>query len=181
MGCGGLVLDTTGAVLGMNDVATRILEAEDSPRVPAQRRPGWSREALKKILARAGSRFRVDQESWITVSHPDGAPLVLHAIPLEGEVTLDGSGQLHTMLVMVDLSERPKPTAGVLQRLFDLTPAEAKLAIEIGSGKTLSEVADSTGLSSATLRTQLSSVFNKTSTRRQPELVALLARVAILP
>jgi DNA-binding CsgD family transcriptional regulator len=176
MSCGALLLDSSGAVLDTNAHADRILRSElaNGLDVPAGE---WSRNALKRLLARADGRFSIDQEAWIVVSRPDIAPLVLHAIPLENE---EISGP-HTILVFVDLSRRPQPSQGVLQRLFDLTPAEARLAISIGSGKTLAEIADETSLSNATLRTQLSSVFMKTQTRRQPELVALLARVAILP
>jgi DNA-binding CsgD family transcriptional regulator len=176
MSCGALLLDSSGAVLDTNMHAERILQAELSCATEAPSAE-WSRNALKRLLARADGRFTIDQEAWITVSRPDSAPLVLHAIPVANGAI---SGP-HTILIFVDLSRRPQPNPGVLQRLFDLTPAEARLAIGIGSGKTLAEIAEETCLSNATLRTQLSSVFMKTQTRRQPELVALLARVAILP
>lgn len=102
---------------------------------------------------------------------------MLHTIPL-GE---PGSVRSSTVIILVDLRHSPRPTPGVLQKLFDLTPAESRLAIEIVGGRTLSEVSSKMGLSNATLRTQLSSVFTKTQTRRQAELVALLTRVAIFP
>jgi DNA-binding CsgD family transcriptional regulator len=176
MSCGALVLDSSGAILEINLSARELLEQETAP-APDESGPDWSRRALKKLLMRAGSRFRVDAEVWITVPANGSAPLVLHAIPLSERIE---SGP-HTMLVLVDLGLRPKPSIGVLHRLFDLTPAEARLAISIGSGKTLGEIALEAKLSNATLRSQLSSIFTKTRTRRQPELVALVARVAILP
>jgi DNA-binding CsgD family transcriptional regulator len=175
MSCGGLVLDTSGAVLLMNGTAEELLRKEVPPE-PREDLNGWSRRALKRLLSRAGTRAQAEQESWFTIWRDDQAPLVMHAIPLGAEL----SGP-HTMLVLVDLGNRPQPTLKVLQRLFELTPAEARLAVAICAGKTLAEVGDETSLSNATLRTQLSSIFNKTQTRRQPELVSLLARVAILP
>lgn len=180
MSCGGLVIDTQGGVVAINDTAERILGREVTPDAQACR-DGWQRDALKRLLARAGTRLRIDHEAWITVQHDDGAPLILHAIPLVSPTTPTPVANAHTMLVMVDLRERPRPAATALQRLFDLTPAEARLALAIGAGLTLQEVSDETGLSSATLRSQLSSTFHKTGTRRQPELVSLLARIAILP
>ncbi|MGC5779359.1 helix-turn-helix transcriptional regulator [Methylobacterium sp. NFXW15] len=179
MGCGGLIIDTQVNVLASNATALQILGREASD-FASEERPEWQREALKRLFSRADTKFRIDQEAWITVQHEDGAPLVLHAIPLTNALRVappDG----RTMLVMVDLRQRPRPSATVLQRLFDLTPAEARLALALGSGLTLQEVSDETGLSNATLRSQLSSTFHKTGTRRQPELIALLARVAILP
>ena len=180
MSCGALVIDTQGDVVEMNDTAGMILQRELTSYHPSNAE-GWSRNALKSLLARAGTRFRVDHESWITVQDGGASPLVLHAIPIVQDEESSAGGIAHTMLVMVDLQQPPKPGSAVLQRLFSLTRAEVRLAIEIGLGRTLQEVSEATGLSNATLRSQLSAIFNKTGTRRQPELVALLARVAILP
>jgi DNA-binding CsgD family transcriptional regulator len=55
------------------------------------------------------------------------------------------------------------------------------LAVQITRGDTPADIARETGVSIATVRSQLASVFAKTQTGRQAELVALLARVAILP
>lgn len=177
MGCGALVLDSSGEVLDVNLTGRGLLARELSATDDPESSSDWSRRALKRLLKRADGRFRVDSETWITVPGSDGGQIVLHSVPLR-ELIETGP---HTILILVDLGQRPIPSGSVLQRLFDLTPAEAKVAIEICSGKTLSEVASSAKLSNATLRTQLSSVFSKTQTRRQSELVALLARVAILP
>lgn len=179
MGCGGLIIDTQVNVLASNETALQILGRETTEFIPEERAK-WQRDALRRLFSRAETKFRIDQEAWITVQHEDGAPLILHAIPLTDALKAAPPGGC-TMLVMVDLRQRPRPSAAVLQRLFDLTPAEARLAVALGSGLTLQEVSDETGLSNATLRSQLSSTFHKTGTRRQPELIALLARVAILP
>lgn len=139
--------------------------------------PEGSRRALRSLLKQAGQALQIETETWVTVSRSTGAPLVLHTIPL----AQTGSAGSRTVIILVDLRHSPRPTLNVLQKLFDLTPAEARLAIEIVSGRTLSEVSTKMGLSNATLRTQLSAVFTKTQTRRQAELVALLTRVAIFP
>ncbi len=59
--------------------------------------------------------------------------------------------------------------------------AKARLAVEVSSGKSLEEVAKAVGSKVATARKQLASVFMKTRTNRPGELVALLARLAVLP
>ena len=64
---------------------------------------------------------------------------------------------------------------------FGLTAAEAKVAVQIGRGDMLADIAGEHGVSVATVRSQLASVFAKTQTRRQTELAMLLARIAILP
>lgn len=57
---------------------------------------------------------------------------------------------------------------------YALTQAEAKLAVRLASGESLDEAAETLSISIHTARTQLKSVFAKTGTRRQPELVAML-------
>jgi len=59
---------------------------------------------------------------------------------------------------------------------FGLTPAEVRIALGIARGDTLASVADAHGIAMTTAKTQLQSVFIKTKTHRQAELVALLAR-----
>jgi DNA-binding CsgD family transcriptional regulator/PAS domain-containing protein len=63
-----------------------------------------------------------------------------------------------------------------LIKLFHLTPAEARLAVELASGRTLAEICEQFGICRATATTQLGSIFRKTEVRRQSELVALLNR-----
>jgi len=58
--------------------------------------------------------------------------------------------------------------------LFDLTPAEARLATALASGWSLKEAADGANITVKTGRTYLERIFAKTRTRQQSELVALL-------
>ncbi len=61
-----------------------------------------------------------------------------------------------------------------LVRLFDLTPAEARLLVALVEGMALDETAKSFGVSKNTLRNQLNQVFRKTETNKQSELVRLV-------
>ncbi|TIW77403.1 MAG: helix-turn-helix transcriptional regulator, partial [Mesorhizobium sp.] len=66
----------------------------------------------------------------------------------------------------------PSPT--LLAGLFDLTPAEARLASALSQGRTLTEAAASANITVKTGRTYLERIFAKTGTRQQSQLVALL-------
>jgi len=101
----------------------------------------------------------------------------MRAVPI---AETESSGP-HKVVILIDLGVTPRPTPSALQKIFGLTSAEARLAVELASGKTPDEIADDTHVSVGTVRKQLASVFAKTDTHRQAELVALLARVAILP
>lgn len=63
----------------------------------------------------------------------------------------------------------------VLSGLFDLTPAEAKLARYLASGASAEAAAEALGLSIQTIRTYLKRIMAKTGTRRQAKLAVLLS------
>ena len=67
----------------------------------------------------------------------------------------------------------PEPV--LLQELFHLTTAEARVAHAIARGQTVNQLADKLGLSRETIRAQLKTVFIKTGVRRQADLIALLS------
>lgn len=68
--------------------------------------------------------------------------------------------------------------ADVIRLLLGVTPAEADLAARLVHGATIDEAAAELGVTRATARTQLYSIFRKTGLRRQSELVALIAQTA---
>jgi DNA-binding CsgD family transcriptional regulator len=60
------------------------------------------------------------------------------------------------------------------RQLFDLTPAEARLAAGLASGMALKDAALHQGIRFSTARSYLEIIFRKTRTRQQSQLVALL-------
>lgn len=71
-------------------------------------------------------------------------------------------------------SVRQTINAAPLQALFDLTPAEARLAALLVSGLDLNQAAEKSFISRNTAKVQLKSIFSKTGVRRQAELVKLI-------
>lgn len=68
------------------------------------------------------------------------------------------------------------PDANIISALFDLTPAEARVARAVAEGLTPSEIACRHNVSRETVRSQLKRVLLKTSTKRQSELSLLVSR-----
>ncbi len=62
----------------------------------------------------------------------------------------------------------------MLRDWYDLTPAEARVAMLLASGLSVDEIAGRLGIGANTARTHLKSIFGKTVTRRQGELIRLL-------
>ncbi|WP_165937912.1 helix-turn-helix transcriptional regulator [Methylobacterium segetis] len=104
-------------------------------------------------------------------------PLILHVLPVRrAAADLFNAASAIVIFTPVALGEAPDLT--VLSGLFDLTGAEARVARELTACRTVEEIAAQAGVSVNTIRTQLKSVLAKTGTRRQAELVGLLAGMA---
>jgi DNA-binding CsgD family transcriptional regulator len=71
------------------------------------------------------------------------------------------------------------PHSGILQALFDLTPAEARLARSLANGASPDAIAGQLGVRVSTIRSQLKSLFAKLGINRQAQLVAMLASLTL--
>lgn len=78
------------------------------------------------------------------------------------------------LILVEDGRHRQDRKRAAFQQQYGLTPAETRLAFELLQGGTRTEIAARLGVSLSTVRTHLSHIFDKTGTRRQSELVALL-------
>ncbi|PNE10024.1 MAG: hypothetical protein CR217_16680 [Beijerinckiaceae bacterium] len=66
----------------------------------------------------------------------------------------------------------------LVQSLFDLTPAEARVARSLASGKPVEDIATDRGTSANTIRTHVRGVLEKTGCNRQVDIVALLTAIS---
>jgi DNA-binding CsgD family transcriptional regulator len=80
---------------------------------------------------------------------------------------------------LVDEEQNATVPADVLRTLFGLSSAEARLALSVLEGNSLSATAELNRVIRETVKSQMSAVFAKTRTRRQGELVRLLSRVPV--
>jgi len=65
----------------------------------------------------------------------------------------------------------------MLETLFNLTPAEAALAVCLAEDRSLQEAADILERKIGTVRVQLQTIFEKTDTNRQASLINLIASI----
>lgn len=133
-----------------------------------------------ELIAKAGI-FHPGLVGSIPIAAKDGEPpYIVHVVPLR-RAAHDVFSNASVMLVVTPVVPAEVPNAEVLQGLFDLTPAEARVARAIGEGKTVELIASGLGLSRETIRSQLKAVLAKTGMTRQVELAALLSRLRPLP
>jgi DNA-binding CsgD family transcriptional regulator len=88
-----------------------------------------------------------------------------------GRDIFSGAEQL---LYLTPVIQQAGPPPEILQALFDLSPAEARVAAMIAEGHSVKTIAEQLSVQPNTIRVQLKAVFAKTGTGRQPELVSLL-------
>jgi DNA-binding CsgD family transcriptional regulator len=104
------------------------------------------------------------------------SPVLAHPLKLEAVGASPGAEPL-AAVILVDLGMKKKSSEATLRIAFRLTPAEAKLAAALATGESLDRICEKLAISKETGRNQLKSIFAKTGTRRQAELVLVLARM----
>lgn len=165
---GVVLMDGGGAVLYANPAAQNL--AKDAGiildgRVQAK---GTTGRKLADLIGRlvAGS------ESRAALSLDSGERRVmLLGRQLGAQRLRDGA----TAMLMLSDPERQHPLdAASLRQLFDLTPTEAEVARLVAAGLRRNQIAAKLGLSPTTIAFHLRNIFDKTGTRRQADLVALI-------
>ncbi len=105
------------------------------------------------------------------------AALVAHVVPLRRtarDIFLRCAG----VLVLTPVTLPHAPPVELVQSLFDLTPAEARVARDLTAGQTVEEIASSGSISVNTVRSHVRGLLEKTGCRRQVEAVALLGGIS---
>jgi DNA-binding CsgD family transcriptional regulator len=108
---------------------------------------------------------------------PELPASIAHVIPVRS--ALNDMFAATCMLVIAAVARPEIASAQLIQDLFNLTPAEARVARGIASGKTVHDLANEAGLAAGTVRQQLKSVFSKTGLSRQADLVGILVGGAL--
>lgn len=88
-------------------------------------------------------------------------------------ISVAGTVRSSVLLLLVDSDRRPDAAAEFLSKAFLLTKCESRLLPLLIKGLAPAEIAHALKLKLPTVRSQLSSVFAKTNTARQQDLMAL--------
>ncbi len=174
VGLAAVVLGRKGRPLAMNRMCERLLgdQVLDGARF-ALTDPAAD-ALLSNALIELSYRASVAPRSIPLAARGDQVPTVLHLLPIRRSA-IDLFVSAEAIAVLTPLTTSHAPDLSVLEGLFDLTAAEARVARGIVSGSTVADLSLSFGTSSATVRSQLKTVMSKTGVSRQAELVKLLA------
>ena len=169
-------LDKHGFVIDANAAAEVVFD--DNISIKHRRlfvRDTGSRTLLQEAINQLSSLNAWALEP-VVVPRMDKLPVIVRIWPCEGP-SHPPAHEARALLTLNALGPRPGPPAAILAKAFRLTPSEAKLACIIARGAPPDIAARELKISRDTARNQLKSVFAKTDTHRQSELVALLLQV----
>lgn len=174
-----IALDRHGFVTDVNAAADAVFDHDI--KIKDRRlfvRDPDSRALLKEAIDQLISLTRLISLAFepVIVPRMDKYPVIVRIWPFEGPAHPPDQ-ELRALLTLNALGPRPGPPAAILAKTFRLTPSEAKLACIIARGAAPDIAARELHISRETARNQLKSVFAKTDTHRQSELVALLLQV----
>jgi DNA-binding CsgD family transcriptional regulator len=186
MQTGVIIVDAAGRVVIANSAAKAMLDAHDGIYLDNGRLAiaGYA-NAMQKFVASCKQASR-------PVSWPGGeylvarefprSPFRIQVAPLRHTERLEDVPWLEfgspVAIVMISDTDADRQQQMDLRRRFGLTPSEVVFATEILKGDGRKAAAQRCGITDATAKSHLASIFEKTETHRQAELIRLLIDTA---
>jgi DNA-binding CsgD family transcriptional regulator len=176
---GVLVLDSGGRILQTNSIAEQHLQAGEGVRRTSTgslrlREPAEGQ--FKRWLSSGVPP--VKSEGLLCVQRRSTLPLSLLLTPLPQTKTTWLSRDPRWLLLIFDRTRRICASAELLERDLGVSAREAQVAASLFEGLSPQEIAQQLRVSPETVRTQLKSIFRKTGTLSQAD---LLRRIALGP
>lgn len=176
-----VLLDRGGEIVYTNPMADDIIRTH-----PALRRQGErlfanhhddSRKLVKLVNEAILASTNDHEPQAIGLRNPSGydvLPVLITRVNKGDRLADADTNRIRAAIYFSDPSHSHPMSPDTLTETYGLTVAEAWVAIGIANGVSLEDLAEQGGTSINTARSQLRSIFRKTNTRRQAELVKLL-------
>ncbi len=170
-----------GKILASNRLADEITTEGDGLAVGPgglHAKHNGERAKLQQLIAAAVATTRYKGAApggVMAVSRESGLrPFSVRLAPARNPDDLFGARRGAAAIFIGDPERRAEPDPDQLVSLYQLTPAEARLAARLAAGGSLEKAAGSLGIKYETARTHLKRVFSKTGTDRQSDLLHLV-------
>lgn len=179
IGLPALVFDRQGKILAANGLVETLAQfvrwrSRDRVALKDSGANAIFRQAVETIAIHDDAQVR----SFAVRDSGANAAMVAHVIPVRRSVR-DIFAHCAGVLVLTPVTRPDAPAVELVQSLFDLTPAEARVARNLAGGQSIEDIATANGVSRNTVRSQVQGVLEKTGCRRQAEVVALLGGISI--
>jgi DNA-binding CsgD family transcriptional regulator len=130
---------------------------------------------LKALLVRVSQTGAPESLAFAPNSEKEVLHVTASRIRSEAETGADVGSKI--LLLVTQPSYHRVATVRQLMQIFQLSPAEARLAQAVAHGQDLKAFAVEQGVKMTTVRTQMGSIHGKTHVRRQTDLVRLILSV----
>lgn len=182
MAMGIIVLDQNLRIQYLNETARMITAEEDGIglsgdrlRIESDQENGIYKKIREQLKEQPGGKGSNGSSGSVLISRPSGkeaySVLISDYLPQQRESLIPHNLSPYAMLLIRDLDHPHESRIEILQRLYGLTPSQAKLTNLLANGLSLKEAALQMKLTQESARQYLKLVFQKTGTSRQAELV----------
>jgi len=185
-----MLLDADGRLTFVNRMAAESLGLQAGQTLPelvvaiGLREP----ERLSQLIRQS---IDIHQESArclaLTRAGGDARDLLITVCSLDADTSADtpslatrSDGRPVVSITISDPAQRTHPPVALLNELYHLTPAEAKVAWAFAQGKRSEDIAAAFEISPTTVAFHKRNIFLKTQTNRQADLIALMLSLPIV-
>jgi len=179
--CGVMLIGDDGRLLHANRAAEHMLREgrlvrSSNGRLQAQR-PSANHELHRAVHLSGQDAAAIDTTGLaIRLTEKGQSPVFAHVLPISTSGAASSIDRAATSAVFVNADHEGAPRLEPFATLYGLTCAEVRVLAGLLSGRSLADVARMLHVGRATVKTQLDSVFQKTGTHRQAELLNLIIK-----
>ena len=182
---GVLHLDRRGTIMAVNDRARRILQRGDGlmDRDGILRaRASADQARLERVVGDALPAAGAVALSGSMMLRRSSVvpPFVVHVKPVGIPQPDYGARHVAALVLIVEPGRHPRINPDLVATTLELTPAETQVAVWLAEGKSVRDMADATGHTTAAIYWHLQQIYQKHSISRQADLVRLVLSLAEL-
>lgn len=183
-----LLVDETRGIWHRNDAAVQLLEnglfvQERGGMLACRDRDSDAAltEAIYSLDLSAGRATTASSRRAVPLRGVNGLHCIALVSAIKPEQTMGVFGHsARALIIFHDPKEnRSELDPFIVAECFDLTPAEARIAVQLANGASAKEIALRSGGSLATVRTQIQRVMEKTGVDRQADLIRMLLALPV--
>ena len=174
-------LDRRGRIVAANDRARDILRRGDglSDRDGVLRaRAPTDQTRLERLVADALPAGGAVSGSMLLRRTSVLPQFVVHVKPVGLRQSDFGAQRTAVLVLLVEPGNRPRIDPTLVATTLGLTPAESRIAVWLTEGRTVREIATTTGRQESSIHWHLRQIYTKQAISRQADLVRLVLSVA---
>ena len=134
---------------------------------------------LAQLIARALPATGTPVSGSMVLRRGAGAPpFVVHVTPVAGPQLDFGAQRVAALILLVEPNYQPPIDPAFVAHTLGLTPAESRIAVGLAEGRSVRDIAVTTGRKEGTVYWHMKRIYRRLAISRQADLVRLVLSVA---